>query len=120
MEFDPTKPVQTRDGRPARVLGTDLETVSGETIVAAIKSFNGDAISTFFANGRLLSEGEHRSDLVNIPEKHVRWLAIAGTDPVSHLHATACTSEEDARQYLRLCRHPIACIRIEFSEGDGL
>ena len=69
MTFDPTKPVQTFDGRKARIICTDK---SGDyPIVALVTDTNdSDHIITFTMQGkniRRLSQNEY--DLVNIPER---------------------------------------------------
>ena len=41
-KFDPTKPVQTRDGREARIICTDVERKGDWPIVALIKTSDGE------------------------------------------------------------------------------
>lgn len=70
MAFDPTKPVQTRDGRAARILTTDLKSAD-YSIVAAYLDGNGrELVNTFTANGSYWSDDrENPMDLVNVPER---------------------------------------------------
>ena len=78
--FDPTKPVQTRDGRKARILATDLCGKNGETIAAAIHrvDFQGcEILSAFFDDGSS-SRGPRSDDLVNVPERVTKWCNIYG------------------------------------------
>ena len=74
MTFDPTKPVQTRDGRKARILCTDLKGLRGDTIAAAVICPNRDEIAiSYHPNGRYLHQSglDHDWDLVNIPEEKI-------------------------------------------------
>lgn len=80
--FDPTKPVQTRNGRKARIICTDLTSDDG-SIAAAITTLSGERVTQFHADGRYyVSEGmETDEDLVNIPERTEQWLTCAGAVP---------------------------------------
>lgn len=65
-KFDPTKPVRTRDGRPARIICTDRD---GEfSIVGLVKGVAQEYIYTYRKDGTF-SSGNVDVDLVNIPEK---------------------------------------------------
>jgi hypothetical protein len=68
-EFDPNRPVQTRDGRAARVLCTDA---SGDyPVVALITQRDGrKTTSTHTATGHAGTDGLPRADdLVNVPAR---------------------------------------------------
>jgi hypothetical protein len=77
MTFDPTKPFQTRDGRKARIICTDLKDSDGETIVALI-SFddNHEEPGVYYADGRYYRHKESPDDLVNVPETESRWANV--------------------------------------------
>jgi hypothetical protein len=67
VSFDPNKPVQTRDGRGARIVAIGLH--ADFSIVAVITEFNGGEWSAQFRpNGRvyLHDDVEHMDDLVNV------------------------------------------------------
>lgn len=68
--FDPTKPVQLRDGTPARIIATDIKN-SNYPIVAVCTSENGEEYcETFTSEGKLLHGGTKDDlDLVNVPAK---------------------------------------------------
>lgn len=70
MSIDWTKPIQTKSGQPARLLGTYHPNVSGETHCVAITLGDGPAeyIKTYWANGNYCRNGTSTSDLENIPE----------------------------------------------------
>ena len=74
--FDPTKPVQTRDGRPARIIANDRRTVNPGRlpIVALVRSLGGRDFETVYSyspQGLInpLSGIQDDADLVNIPEE---------------------------------------------------
>lgn len=69
--IDFTKPVQTRDGRPVRILCTDRkDSLSSETIVGLVEDHEGEAIYTWNANGSYFGtdDEECSDDLINGPE----------------------------------------------------
>lgn len=77
MSFDPSKPAQTRDGRPVRILCTDANSVM--PIVALISGgMHGPTASHYHSSGRVSLKNECRQDLVNVDE-----FAKPGRDIVS-------------------------------------
>lgn len=80
MTFDPTKPVQTRDGRPVRILCTDLKE-EGYPIAAAVQGWDGsERLESFTTDGRLISGGGRypKLDLVNVPDHGSFWINVFG------------------------------------------
>jgi hypothetical protein len=68
--FDPTKPVQTRDGYKARILCADLVTSCGWTIASAYMDSGGkEALMYSYADGRVFKSSDNPLDLVNVPER---------------------------------------------------
>lgn len=67
MTFDPTKPVQTRNGRAARIICTD---VKGEwPIIALVTDGQRETVLSYKKSGSAYDDKrEDRSDLVNAPE----------------------------------------------------
>lgn len=74
--FDPTKPVQTRDGRPARIIATDAE--GTYPIVALIVGRTGtESPHTYMLNGAWHKRSHSGAqDLINIPEKREVWVNV--------------------------------------------
>ena len=70
-DFDPTKPVRTRCGCPARILCTDRESNGAGSIVALVRIRKGaERVHTYYAAGHLWEDGrEADGDLVNIPAR---------------------------------------------------
>lgn len=117
MAFDPEKPVQTRDGRKARILcadrsGTDLP------IIALREARGIEIVETYAADGTIYGTGTKNDlDLINIPEKRVyeRWVNVY-PDNISWSHR----SRVEADGYQKNGR--IACIHIKqtYTPGEGL
>jgi len=73
--FDPSKPVQTRDGRKARILCTDK--VGHHPIVALVMSSYSSEENTFYYDEEgCISEVPNPLDLVNIPERRVEFRVL--------------------------------------------
>ncbi len=111
--FDPSKPVQTRDGRKARIIATDRQ--GHEPLIALVTEPQGhECIYAFQPSGVCHPRAPgHADDLVNIVEKHVRWINIYnGGCSVPH----KTKPEAD----LNAAGSRIACLRVEFEEGEGL
>ena len=72
--FDPTKPVQTRDGRKVRILCIDRKD-DIDPIVGLVDDNGRERISSWRENGKYYHnrEGIYGYDLVNIPEHKSAW-----------------------------------------------
>lgn len=71
--FDLTKPVQTRDGRPARIICTD-KVGFGCPILALVTNGGQEEVATYTEAGKYLSDDDvSGSDLVNIPQKVTKY-----------------------------------------------
>ena len=114
-EFDLTKPVQTRDGRTARILCTDREGWEWP-VVALIKSKTGiEGVCSYLRSGRLKGASESTLDLINVPEKRTLWLNVYTSGSVSSPgHRSKAIASTHAH------RTRIACIEITYEEGEGL
>jgi len=66
--FDPTKPVQTRDGRKARIICTDSRVVPSCPIIALIENLQGCEYSCHRkADGTHPGSSPSHSELINTP-----------------------------------------------------
>lgn len=71
--FDPTKPVQTREGRPARIICTD-RSHPDFPIIALVTGLDGrETFATFTTQGKFFALSESSLNLVNVPERKSRW-----------------------------------------------
>lgn len=73
--FDPSKPVQTRDGRKARILCTDRKSHNGEKIIALVDDGEGahETVLFYFYDGRYVKYREDHRDLMNVPDRKSTW-----------------------------------------------
>lgn len=112
MATDLTKPVQTRNGRPARIVSTSLR---GPYPIAAIVSLEGghEAVISLTPEGRFtVGDGECAFDLVNVPETHTFWLNIYENRMFRH--------PSRGRANLLAEADRIACVEVTYTEGEGL
>lgn len=115
-EFDPNWPYGhvTRNGCKARILATDLKGKS--PIAAAIEDRDlNEWVGLFKKNGQA---GHYKDeyDLLNAPvpkRKFVKWLNVYEHDE-AYFHNT----KEEANSRKKPKR--LACIKVEFEEGEGL
>lgn len=113
MTFDPTKPVQTRDGRKARIIATDRRGAS-YPIVALVNSKNSkeELIVTYLADGSEIGcIARNPLDLVNIPEERELWVIVYDDG----YGAYPSREMAEGRSMGRTC---IARLRIRYTEGQ--
>ncbi len=96
--IDWTKPIQTRDGRTARVLATDIED-RRPVVVAVISKFSlAEVVTCRYLNGKITSASGGRpqhTDIINVPAKLMSYAEWWNTDWLS----TASTNNEFAELY---------------------
>jgi hypothetical protein len=77
--FDPTKPVQTRDGRKARIICTDRKWNDKYPLVALVTSAAGEEyVVAYRTNGKYIFTDKDEDDLINIPEQAPIKLEVGG------------------------------------------
>lgn len=104
--FDPNKPVQTRNGRRVRIVGTDV--VGKYPIFALITSEDGtyEYPRLFCKDGRSILNRESDHDLINVPEKRSIFVNVYPDT------LTAYSSRKDA-DYSAFPNR-IKCIQVDF------
>lgn len=115
MPFDPKEPVQFRYApEQVRVVATDLK--DDRPIVIAVTVAGKETIGFRHADGRVISDRESPYDLVNVPKKHEAWANVYKTTSglTYYVHPTRIEADENH------CEARIACVRVEFTEGEGL
>lgn len=112
MTFDSSKPVQTRDGRPARIICTDAKYGDTARIVGLITQPNGDEfVAHYQSDGVWRNSGvTSHDDLINTPVTH-EVVVTLHKNPLGDLYATM--TKEIAGNY-----NPIASKRIVFTENE--
>lgn len=109
--IDPTKTYRTRDGREVRIYAVDG--ASPDNIHGAVKSERGWSVREWFPEGNYLESEDHPTDLIEVKPKHVRWVNVYSRGGWSDYE-----DRKSADSFAMSTR--IACIRIEFEEGEGL
>ena len=112
VKFDPTKPVQTRDGRKARIICTDRKSTV-YPLVGLILNGETEYLTEWDLNGKHRSNGffDSVNDLINIPERTSRWVNVYdGSD-----WCYGFETESDAREHSTKCRR--GTVEIIFEDG---
>ena len=110
--IDPAKTYRTRDGREVRIYavdGAELDGVHG----AILFPERGWLACQWHSDGKYISNDQCSADLIEVKPKHVRWVNV-----YSHGDWSDYEDRESADRFATSTR--IACIRIEFEEGEGL
>jgi len=91
-DFDPTKPVQTRDGSPARIVCTDRK--GGPPLIALVRGpERAERVCSFYPSGQVYTTHCSGPDLVNVPERESLFYNVYCSHAATKRHATL----EDAR-----------------------
>lgn len=99
-KFDPTKPVQTRDGRKARILCTDMKNDTYPIGAAVMQGEGREVIRTYTADGHERANvRDNDEDLVNVPEETVEWLNYYGLFQYPSTHRTREKADKAAAPY---------------------
>ena len=113
--FDPTKPVQTRDGRKVRIVDTNYKGNARRPILAIITEDDHTEIChTFNKDGSSLPDMTRDLDLINIPEKYTLWVNLYADRGILFTHSSRAQADVNAGA------SRIACVKVEFEEGEGL
>jgi hypothetical protein len=116
-KFDPKEPVQFRHApEKVRILATDLKHHL-PILIAVTGSTGHEYVSFRHADGSIYAAGEDAYDLVNVPKKHEVWINFYQHDAETFA-ICAYPSQELANK--NASRDRTACVRVEFTEGEGL
>jgi hypothetical protein len=117
MPFDPKEPVQFRYApEQVRIVATDLK--DDRPIVIAVTIAGKETIGYRHADGRVISGRENPYDLVNVPKKYEVWINFYDDDGEGDYDSFSYSSRAIADESADSTR--IACVRVEFTEGEGL
>ena len=113
---------QTKDGHKVRILCKDGPSIVDSVPQPLVGYIDGcDTADAWCIDGRYFLEVGDDKDLVNIPEKHVVWVNVHQGHVDYFLGAKLCPTKEDAtRHALTYDATHVACIKVEFTEGEGL
>lgn len=93
-KLDLTKPVQTRNGLPVRILATDVRSICPVVGIVSYPDF--DSIETWTLDGKFAPDGndEYELDLVNVPEEVKRYFPVTHSAPTLQVWEYAQNSAE--------------------------
>ncbi len=83
-KLDLTKPVQTRDGRPVRILANDMK--ADQPVVGVVTNNDGrEFVAQWDVSGKFYQRSPHEgpTDLINVPPKPVKYYAHVYRSPES-------------------------------------
>ncbi|HET6610147.1 MAG TPA: hypothetical protein VFG62_26015 [Rhodopila sp.] len=110
---DPLTGYVTRDGRKVRILATDMKKSNGTKIVGLVSCEQTEGIQSWHEDGSVIAGVKHDLDLMCAPELRTIWLNIYDLGAVYSYE-----TKEKAHAGTRCgC---IACIKVTFTEGEGL
>lgn len=109
--IDPAKTYRTRDGREVRIYAVDG---MGDDCVHGAMKIDGLGWQSvdWKVDGGYYAAREHELDLIEVKPKHVRWVNV---------YTSSC-HQWDSKVAADYSAVPgrLACVRIEFEEGEGL
>lgn len=73
-EFDPSKPVMTREGRPVRLFALDIKDSDWPIVGAVTRADGGESVVQWNSKGWRHCDAPGPGDLVNIPES--KWINL--------------------------------------------
>lgn len=110
------EPIITREGESATFVAYIPECASGHRLIVYIHGR--ETTTDYFDSGKFLNGGENLLDLFMAPKKIKRWVNV-----FSEERYVAYTTAEQAAVYDTCAMDSakrIACIEVEFEEGQGL
>lgn len=118
MTLDWSRPLRTKHGnRPVKILSREVR--DDYPVLGLIDLGSTDVVWQWTQNGLSQDEADNGFDLVNVPETYVRWINIdAALGGGPYEEAELFKTKEEADKNARYDR--LACVRIEFKEGEGL
>lgn len=112
MQIDWTKPVQTRNGIPVRILCTD----GPHPVYPVLGVIEGrQYVDNWTKNGTFTGEQGHDLDLVNVLDIRGGWINFYEDGSCSAPHRSRGVADGAANIAKR-----IACIYVKYTVGEGL
>lgn len=114
---NPSRKVVTEDGRPVRIICTDMKSYN-EKIVGLIMSDTGiESIFTWTQQGKQYLNMDAPNDLFFAPEKHIGWINVYRNSDSGYTYAGAVyDSQEDAKKRKVIDENYVTTIKIEWEE----
>lgn len=116
---NPQLKVVTRDGRPVRIVCTDIKTKFNIPIVALIYDAESDTemCQYYHTDGTLVSGAEYSVDLFFAPTKHERWQNIYNDYRGGYYTGDIYSTEQEAKKVVEAGRKDyVATVKIEWEK----
>ena len=97
-KLDLTKPVQTRDGRPVRILANDMK--ADQPVVGVVTNNDGrEFVAQWDVSGKFYQRSPHEgpTDLINVPPKPVKYYAHVYRRPNGCVWIGNCGADDGLR-----------------------
>lgn len=125
MSLDLSKPVRTREGRPARIVATDRKGTQYPVVAFVIDLDGHEYITTHTKSGKISAHtlgAAACGDLVNVPNRVQGSLWLNVYRPEEKLGICAYATRELADEAQARSVHRVACIELKYDveEGTGL
>ena len=118
--FDPTKPVQTRNGSKARIVPADRRHPSHPICALVLYADGTEGVYFYEPDGCSCGPEKSLFDLVNIPER-IQWEGWVNLYDNSKMSPSFLyRSKQEADQYASNGRLACVKITIDCAEGEGL
>ena len=110
----------TRDGRKARIICRDLQSVHGP-IVAAVMNYagSGETVVTYYPDGKYIQRDTNSCDLLNVPAPKRRiqgWINVYQLPFEGPIYPRKTRADADNNA----APDRIACFYVDIEEGEGL
>ena len=116
--FDPTKPVQTRDGRKARILCTDRKHPT-YPFVGVLEGETFERVICFTKDGLYCEGQECDDDLINTPPSVVRkcYKHVYKCGAVAYNYSSFAEAKDTLRRFL--CNPPVGILKVTVYDDNS-
>ena len=114
---NPSRKVETREGKPARIICTDAKSEKYQVVALVTKKDGQESLATFETSGKYCSGYNSHLDLFFVPEKKEGWLNIYRSESGFYLRGNPYKSKEEADEVAK-ANYKTYCttVKIEWEE----
>lgn len=112
---NPSKKVVTREGKPVRIICTDVKSEKYQVVALVTKKGGQEILATFDTSGKYCSGGNSHLDLFFSPEKHEGWINLYKSGNGWSLGANIWQTEAGAKKWVGATDYTVT-IKIEWEE----
>ena len=112
---NPSRKVETREGKPARIICTDAKSEKYQVVALVTKKDGQESLATFETSGKYCSGYNSHLDLFFAPEKHEGWVNVYKSGFSWSLGTNIWQTEEEAKKWEGAADY-VTTIKIEWEE----